>query len=112
MAKKRPPIRGRIRSALRKVWAGSEMRRDALAKARIRRGVYVCARCGGEFGRNEISVDHVTALGPSPGSRNDDGTATWDALVERMFCDADELRVLCNECHGARTKQQRKGIAC
>lgn len=94
--------RQRIRSALRKIWQWSEARKEARTKARVRRGVYQCEECGGFYGRKETEVNHIIPIGATPGSRMDDGTATWDRFISRLFCQADLLEVLCKPCHKLR----------
>jgi hypothetical protein len=82
--------------------------------ARIRRGVYKCAGYGKrahqadasikEKGKrvNNIFVDHITPV------IGEEGFVSWDQVIERMFCEADGLQVLCRECHQAKTKDERQ----
>ena len=74
-------------------------RNEALKAARLRRGVYRCEACGDEFGRREVEVDHIEAVGPTPGSRNACSETTWDVFIERMFCSSNALQILCKDCH-------------
>jgi len=37
-------------------------------------------------------VDHIEPV----------GSGSWDGIIERMFCEADGLMVLCKECHKAK----------
>lgn len=93
--------RQRIRSALRKVWQWSDPRRAALAKQRVSKGRYLCEACGGLFGPKMVQVDHIEPVGSFPGSRRDNGSATWEGVINRMFCPVEGLRVLCKPCHKA-----------
>ena len=100
--------RQRIRSALRKIWQWSEPRKLAKARARVKRGVYQCEECGGFFGQKDVEVNHIHPVGAFPGSRNDDGSATWDQCLARLFCPADDLEVLCKKgCHAKKTRENR-----
>lgn len=62
---------------------------------------YLCTACGHWFSAKEVSVDHVTPCGRL--SSMDDVRT----FVERLFCESDGLRVVCNECHDAITKGSR-----
>lgn len=101
--------RSQIRSALRKVWwMYGGARKEALKRAKMgaMRGYYRCEAC--HLPTKKPDVDHVTALGVTPGSKLDfDGKASWHTLIERLFCAADGLRVLCKSCHSNRTKSQK-----
>ncbi len=99
-----------IRSVLRRLWLYSEPRREALrlAKHPGRGNGYACAMCQGTTKKPE--VDHRIACGPTPGSKNANG-ATWDGFIERLFCSATGLRILCAECHAKITLLGRqKGV--
>lgn len=82
----------KIRAALRQVFRWSPMRVQALKRARIGRGSYLCAKCEKIFGPKEVQVDHVLRV-VSPGSDPGD----WNLYVENLF-DGD-LQVLCKPCH-------------
>jgi|TARA_R100000501_G_C2598786_1_gene96523 hypothetical protein len=51
---------------------------------------------------NNIFVDHIV-----PVIDPEKGFVSWDAIVERMFCEADGLQVLCRKCHSLKTKDER-----
>lgn len=101
------PVHSKIRSVLRRLWLYSEPRREALrlAKHPGRGNGYACAICLGTTKKPE--VDHVCAVGATPGSKNTNG-ATWDQFIERLFCPASGLRILCGDCHATVTLMQRQ----
>lgn len=81
--------------------------------ARVERGIYLCASCGekvpptvkGEDGKRKtnISVDHIEpVIDPKK------GFTTWDDYIERMFCEKDNLQLLCKSCHDNKTKQEKE----
>lgn len=80
------------------------MRRDALARARIEKGVYVCenSECGRTLSRQETKVDHIKPVVPVTGF--DD----WHEIINRMFCPPSGLKVLCDNCHKIKTSEERK----
>lgn len=66
---------------------------------------YECANCHNLFVSKEVEVNHKIPVIPIT------GFDSWDGVIERMFCEQDELEVLCKPCHKVLTKlenQQRK----
>lgn len=84
---------------------------QCLKEARIKRGWYLCAHCkqeipasirkNGKRVKNAI-VDHI-----DPIIDPELGFTTWDDCIERMFCEADGLQVLCDECHTIKTNEEK-----
>lgn len=80
--------------------------------ARVSRGVYECAGCGkhvpptikvdGKRTQN-VFVDHI-----DPIINPETGFISWDETIERMFCEADNLQLLCKSCHDEKTQQERE----
>lgn len=67
---------------------------------------FKCASCAGLFPASKVQVDHIEPI-IDPVI----GFTTWDDVVQRMFCEKENLQVLCLDCHAAKTaaeKQQRK----
>lgn len=65
---------------------------------------YKCAGCGEGFPAKEVQVDHIIPIVPVTGFTN------WDDLIDRLFCEKDNLQVLCLTCHKAKSaleKQER-----
>lgn len=47
-----------------------------------------------------VFVDHIIPVGgPTQGG--------WDGVIERLFCEAEGLQVLCKECHDLKTKDEK-----
>ncbi len=80
--------------------------KDAKKRARVTKGCYRCEECQSFTSKPEI--DHVVAIGPTPGSRNAKAETTWDGFIQRLFL--GELRVMCEGCHVKKT-QKREGAA-
>ena len=57
---------------------------------------YQCAACCEWFKGTEIHVDHIVPCGTLK------SFADLPTFAERLFCEADGLRVLCHECHDKR----------
>lgn len=62
---------------------------------------YQCAECSNWFPDKKINVDHIKPAG-SLRSSSDLGE-----FIERLFCEIDNLQVLCQGCHDIKTKQEK-----
>lgn len=105
----------RFRSFIRSQLRAATMRWGPIATslkgARVGRGEYLCAECkqivpattkvGGRRVKN-VHVDHILPI-VDP----DVGFVSYDELVERMFCEKDNLQVLCTECHTVKTDDEK-----
>lgn len=96
MARK-PNLKSFVTQALRRASYKWPARTEALRQARLRRGIYQCADCEGEFKRKEVHLDHIQPV------VSFDGFGTWDDFILRLFCDVDGFQVLCEPCHSAKT---------
>ena len=101
-------IKNNLRSATRK-WAPIQRCKK---RAHVSRGLYKCDGCGTEVPPTtydedkrkrvkNIFVDHVIPIiDPAV------GFTTWDECIERMFCDSDNLQLLCKECHSGKSQEE------
>lgn len=64
---------------------------------------YQCAICEKWFQEKKINVDHIVPAG----SLN--CAADLPGFVERLFCEKDNLQVLCESCHDEKTKLEKDG---
>jgi hypothetical protein len=64
---------------------------------------YKCADCKGNFPAASVVVDHI-----DPVVDTMTGFVDWDTYIERMYCEADGLQVLCKPCHKEKTALERK----
>lgn len=63
---------------------------------------YQCVTCEQWYVGKEVAIDHIVPAGT---------LKTYDDLpqfVERLFCEAENLQVLCTDCHQAKTNEERK----
>lgn len=60
---------------------------------------YRCAACQNEFTSKDVEVDHTEHIG---------ATLTWDEFIDRLFCEGDNLQVLCKPCHKEKTKKEKQ----
>lgn len=52
-----------------------------------------------------MQVDHLEPLIPVTTALED---MTWDEVVDRTWCDINNLRPVCKPCHKAKTKEENK----
>ncbi|MNQ21495.1 HNH endonuclease [compost metagenome] len=101
-------IKNNLRSATRK-WAPIQ---KCKKRAHVARGLYRCEGCGlevpptiyDEDKRKRVKnlfVDHITPI-VDPAV----GFTTWDECIERMFCDSDNLQLLCKDCHTIKSREE------
>lgn len=101
-------IKNNLRRATIK-WAPIQ---ETLKEARTRRGFYMCASCkqevtasikndNGKRIKNAI-VDHIQPIiDPAV------GFTTWDDCINRMFCEKNNLQVVCHECHQEKSNEEK-----
>jgi 5-methylcytosine-specific restriction endonuclease McrA len=72
---------------------------------------YQCNVCNKWFPEKKINVDHIVPAGQLSCANDLPG------FVERLFCEVDELQVICESCHNVKTKKEnddnrknRKGV--
>lgn len=63
---------------------------------------YKCNSCEKEFPLKEVQVDHIHPVVPVT------GFTSWDEVINNMFCEQEELQVLCTECHNAKSLRERQ----
>lgn len=101
-------IKGNLRSATRK-WAPIQQCRK---NAHVARGLYKCASCGEEVPPTiydedkrkrvkNICVDHII-----PTVDPEVGFTSWDDVIEGLFCEIDNLQLLCKKCHDTKTAEE------
>jgi len=100
---------GFLRSALRRSfirWPANYQARNAARRpycgpSKLQKWEYKCAMCSGWFPMKATQLDHINPCGQLR-SLND-----VSGFVERLFCEADGLRILCKPCHLSVTKEER-----
>lgn len=107
-AKFRSFIKGNLRRATQK-WKPIQ---DCIREARVARGLYLCAGCKEEIPNTikdengkrvkNVHVDHINPI-VDPAI----GWVSYDVMIDRMFCEKDNLQVLCFECHKRKTDEEK-----
>jgi 5-methylcytosine-specific restriction endonuclease McrA len=98
-----------IRSALRqksRYWkpiseAKANARRPYKGPLKRQKFEYQCNHCKNWFPDKKINVDHICPAGSLKSAQN------LPDFIERLFCEVDNLQVLCESCHNFKTKSER-----
>lgn len=93
-----------IRNSLRSGFLRYPVRGQVKKQSHEGPNQYRCAGCDKLYGTKEVHVDHIIPCGKLTAYEHLAG------FVERLFCEPDNLQVLCTECHKAKTKQDREDI--
>lgn len=97
--------KSRLRSAIRREWLYSELRKLTLARARKSRGVYSCEKCSKLVGPKEIEVNHKQQCTPENGLNTG---VDWGIFIDRLlYCTLDQVEAICSECHKQVTDVER-----
>jgi 5-methylcytosine-specific restriction endonuclease McrA len=106
-------IVGVLRAAMRKWGAFHDAKKAAERGIRVdkatgrKRKMYECAGCAKLFKSDEVHVDHIEPVF-DPHKRIPAILTDWTEVINRMFCEVDNLQVLCHTCHGIKTENERK----
>lgn len=64
--------------------------------------LHQCIQCNALFPQHGVQVDHIEPIVPVTGFTN------WDDVIKRMFCELDNLQVLCKACHQVKSQEERR----
>lgn len=108
-ARYRTFVRSALRAAFRKWPPKFAVLKSAATERRINPASgklamhYRCAACAKEFPAKLVQVDHVKPIVSVFA-----GFKTWDDYIDKLFCEAKNLQVLCKPCHAMKTAKERK----
>ena len=88
----RYPVKAQVKAAAKRKYNGEDKRR---------RFEYQCAECEGWFPDKEVCVDHIKPCGKLK------DYSDLPEFVATLFCEADNLQVLCDTCHKIKTDKER-----
>lgn len=96
--------KGFLRNQIRKIFHKWPAYWETIKEARVERGKYLCKGYGKEahiIGAKGFNIDHIDPIGP---------LEDWNIWLERLFCDKDNLQLLCKDCHSKKTKDEREQL--
>lgn len=85
---------------------------NCLKKARVSKGIYKCNGCEQNVTSTilvnnkrikNVFVDHV-----KPIVDPEVGFTTWDDFINTLFCEENNLQLLCGQCHDIKTADEKK----
>ena len=106
-----------IKSALRQASTRWPPKNKIKKKARLTRGIYLCSGFktlphevpasiqleDKKKRTNNVLVDHINpVINPTK------GFTTWDEVINRLFCEEDNLQVLCYDYHTRKTQEEKE----
>ena len=99
-----------VKSALRSASRRWKPKNDVKKAARVGRGMYQCVGYNREphivpltlNKKNNVFVDHLVPIVDPV-----DGFSTWDDFVNGLFCEEENLQVMCLECHKQKTLDEK-----
>ena len=64
--------------------------------------LHKCEECWELFPASGMQADHIEPVVPLT------GFDSWDAVIERLYCEVDGYQALCKECHKEKTKEENR----
>ena len=106
--------RGLLKGAIRRVFSRSELRKQVLdayetehvdpKRPRVNKWAW-CSVCGEVSPKYKMQVDHQDPVVEIHSSLEQ---MTWDELVDRIWCERNNLTVMCISCHTSKSKLEMK----
>lgn len=63
---------------------------------------FECAECHHLFPGSDIVVDHIIPVVLTT------GWDSWDNVINRLYCNSENLQAVCKECHKVKTKKENE----
>lgn len=103
---------GFLRSGLRRMSSRWPVKYQVMEEARRKytgpdkrtKWEYQCNHCKQWFKTKDVSVDHIRPCGSLKSFED------LPAFVETLFCESENLQVLCKGCHQEKTNSERKNL--
>ncbi len=109
-----PKERNLVKGAIRRVFSRSDLRQRAVKRSivdhvdasrkRVKTWCF-CTHCKQYIAKSYMQVDHIIPLIKIDETLED---LTWDEVIERLWCDENNLIAICTECHKAKSKAENK----
>ena len=97
-------VRSALRGAFRRWGPKSDVLGDAFTRVKKNKASgrqakhYRCAICRKDYPQKQVQVDHTEPIG---------SLTSWDEFIDKLFCEKENLQVLCRKCHTTKTKKER-----
>jgi len=107
-----PKERNLLKGAIRRVFSRSDLRRKVVAltvvkhedpkRPRVKKWS-ICPLCKEYTPTYQMEVDHVD---PIIGLSETLESLSWDTVIDRVFCNENNLLAICKVCHKAKSKRE------
>ena len=107
--------RGLLKGAIRRVFGRSELRKGLIERAIVpgykdpkRKAVKFwvkCTSCGKMEAKSNVEVDHYDPVIPVDRSFDE---MSLDEVVDRVWCEEGNLKIICEDCHHTKTAAENK----
>jgi 5-methylcytosine-specific restriction endonuclease McrA len=64
---------------------------------------YKCFKCKKDWPAEDVQVDHIKPIVDPK-----EGFQTWDVYIANLFCEKDNMQVLCKDCHVLKTNKEKE----
>lgn len=85
---------------------------DTIKNARVSKGVYLCNGCNQHVGASTVvdgkRVKNVFCDHINPVVDPITGFSGWDDFVNNLYCEQENLQLLCKSCHDLKSKTERE----
>lgn len=106
---------GLLKGAIRRVFGRSDLRRNVIqsyidiahsdpSRKKVKYWIK-CSECGKMEAKSNIQLDHVEPVIPVNRSFED---MSLDEVVDRQWCEENNLKPMCKTCHQLKTKEENK----
>jgi 5-methylcytosine-specific restriction endonuclease McrA len=101
-------ITSTLRGGMRRWPPKWETLKDAFAGKKVNKKTgkqamhYTCACCNKQYVAKDVQVDHV-----NPVVDTSTGFVSWDVYIDRLFCEKENLQILCSACHKEKTGKEK-----
>ena len=109
-----PKERNLLKGAIRRVFSRSELRRRIIEASVVqhsdpkRKRVKtwcICAICGKPEAKSNMQVDHLDPIIPIHLTLEE---MSWDTVIDRTWCQENNLQAVDKNCHKLKTKEEQK----
>lgn len=106
--------RNLVKGAIRRVFSRSDLRKSVIAASRVEHQDLSrprvtkwskCPICQQFIPTYLMECDHLDPIVPI-NTRLED--MDWTAVIDRAWCDVNNLKAVCKPCHRAKTKEENK----
>lgn len=105
--------RNLLKGSMRRVFSRSELRRQVISRSQVEytdpkrprvRKWSRCENCKDFVATYQMEVDHITPVIPLDKTLEE---LTWDEVIDRLWCNIENLQGLCLTCHKEKSKVER-----